>query len=412
MHTIPVLDSIEKRTAYHDHLQSDHDYKMWCDVLTMEEVSTGQVDILDGQTNIDRSNDGPTRTGSLTLSDPEGALSFGTNFARDDDNVLWVNRLVRIKHEVIVPTLGAVQATVGVGVPTAVSHKGGEVGIEWGDKSLLADHGVRPQNYKRGQNLRDVLIHLLSNLTGERNFRIPTTRKTLSRPYAVGMGENSLTPWQVFKTIAKQEGGWSAFYSCDGFATCVPPSASQMVEVHDLLALPDSTTSFTDFINYVKVTSTRQSVDKKGTKDKKDDVAITTRFSSVALLPAANDLSGEGLSRNGVPRTLPLVVTDDNLKNAAAVTLRAKTELLQGSGVESEQSYEVMPFFHLDINDRLNLPLGIGAVPFDKVSIPHGTSGNMTIGRIRWVSRPVLVSRVRSSKTVKRKRKKGGQGSG
>lgn len=413
MITYPVLDTKDKQRRYADHLQDDHDYRVWVDVLTMEERFVSSVDVLDGQVNIDRSADGPHRTGSLVLSDPENALNFGIKHARDDEGVLWVNRLVRINHEVVVPGLGPVRAIPGVGVPTAVSRKGGEVGLEWGDKSLLADHGVRGDNYKKGQNVRDVLVHLLRFHTGEQHFRIPATKRTLSRAYAVGMGDDSLTPWDAFVRIARNEGGWRAYYSCDGFATCEPASAAHRVEVHDLLSLPDASVSFTDFINYVKVTSVRKTVDKKGTKkNTKDDVNVTTRYQSVAVLPKSNDLSEQSLSRNGVPRTLPLVVSDDDLKNAKEVKQRAQLELLGGSGVESDQSFEVMPFFHLDEYDVLDLPQGIGGVAFSKASVPLGTSGNMALGSIKWVSAPVKVKRTRDRKTVKRRKAKGGKGKG
>lgn len=422
MITYPELDPKTELPLYHERLQSDHDYRVWVDVLTLDEKLVRSVDLLDGQINVDRAADGPTRTGSLVLSDPEGALSFGTRYADDSSGVLWVNRLIRVNHSIVVPALQGrtIRAVCGVGVPTAVSRKGGELGIEWGDKSLLADHGVRPKTYKRGQNVREVLIHLLGDLCGETKFRIPPTKRTLSRPYSVGMGDDILTPWDAFVRIAKKEANWRAFYSCDGFATCEPASGSSTVKVRDLLALPDASTSFTEFVNYVKVTSTRKTVDKQGTKNTKDDVNVTTRYESVAVLPKAHDLSEQSLGRHIVrggntilvPRTLPLVVTDDDLKNAKEVKERARLDLLGSSGVDSEQSFEVVPLFHLDVYDRLDLPLGVGDVPFDQASIPLGTGGNMTLGSIKWVSSPVKVKRTRDRKTVRRKRSKGGKDKG
>src|SRR5204863_5834425 len=116
---------------------------------------------LDGQVNYSTGEDGPERTASLVLSDPEGALSFGTSFAEDPSGTLWVNRLLRVKHQVTIPATGPYAAAAGtwttvcmVGVPTAVARKGGEINLELGDKSLLADHGVRPRTYKRRTNVR------------------------------------------------------------------------------------------------------------------------------------------------------------------------------------------------------------------------------------------------------------------
>jgi hypothetical protein len=42
-------------------------------------------------------------------------------------------------------------------------------------------------------------------------------------------------------------------------------------------------------------------------------------------------------------------------------------------------------------------------------SVPFGTSGNMTIGSHRWVSKPSKVRRIKSKTTVKRDKKKGGK---
>lgn len=417
MITYPVLDTPAKRKAYHDYLQSDHDYSVWVDVTDLDERFVARVDVLDGQINI-RNDDGPSRTGSLVLSDPEGSLSFGDSYTRDDQNVLWVNRLVRINHEVVVPGIGPVRAIPAVGVPTSSSRSGGEVSLEWGDKSLLSDHGVRPANYKKGQNVRSVLIHLLGDLCGETHFRIPATKKVLSRSYSVGMGTDSLTPWDAFVRIANREAGWWAFYSCDGFATCQSPGSGEKVKVYDILSLPDSATSFTDFVNYAKVTSSRQKTEKVGKKKK--EVEITTIYDSIAVLPRDHELSeqslGRHITRKGqrilVPRTLPLVVSDDDLKSASAVRNRAVRELRDGSSLTNDRSIEIIPFFDLDEVDSLDLPAGIGSVRLQEASIPLGTGGNMSLGSVKWVSRPVTVKRTRDKKTVKRHRDKGGKKKG
>lgn len=411
MHTDPILRERSDRRAYHQYLQSDHDFRIRADVLTLEEKHVGGLDVLDGQVNLQRTQ--PNRTATLTLSDPEGALSFGTSFARDDKHVLWVNRLVRIRHEVTVPGLGDVEATCMVGVPTAVGRNGGEVSLELGDKSLLADHGVRPRTYKKGQNVRAVLVSLLSDLTGERHFRIPPTKRVLSRPYTVGMGDNALTPWAAFRRIAAKEAHWRAFYSCDGYATCVPArDARASIDVADLLALPNASATFTEFINYAKVTSRREPPNKKpkkGAKDKKESNIRLIIHSGVAVLPPSHDLSMQSLNRNGVPRLLPLVVEDDDLRTQRDVNDRVRDELQHGSDIDYQQAYETMPFFHLDHGDYLDLPMGIGKVAFMEGSIPLGTGGNMTVGARKWVSRPIRVKRVRSQTTVKRRKHKGGK---
>jgi len=416
VHTSPELNDTEL-DIYHQYLQSDHDFLVWCEVLTLSETQVGVAELLDGQVNFARGDDGPNRTCSLTLSDPEGALNYGVAYTEDDKGVLWVNRLMRIKHAVTVPGLNyrTITATVFIGVPTSVAQKGAELSFELGDKSLLADHGVRARTYKKGANVSKTLVSLLSDLTGERKFRVPPTKKKLSRSYAVGMGEDATTPWDMFKRIAGVEMGWRAYYSCDGFATCEPTSkAKPAVVVKSFLALPDSSTSFTDFSNYAKTTSTRkpkntQKDKNDNKKKKKPEVDITVIYESVATLSPKHRLSEQSLARNGVPRTLPIVLVDNDLKTMKEVTARSKQQLKAQANLDAENAYEIIPFFHMDAGDYFSLPLGVGKVTFDRASIPLGVNGNMTLGQTKWVSAPVTSIRTRNKTTVHRKRKKGGK---
>ena len=403
--------SPEALAAYHRHLQSDHDFRVWVDVLTIEQQYVGTLDLLDGQMNYASGNDGPHRTGSVTLSDPEGALNFGTDYLRDPKGVLWINRLIQVWHEVTVPLHGTFTTSCIVGLPTSVARSGAEVSIEMGDKSLLADHGVRPRTYKKGQRVDLVLRSILEDATGEKFMRIPTTRKTLSRSYTIGMGEDSLTPWQAFKRIAGQEMGWRAYYDGFGFAVAEPNSpVKNPVPINSLLALPSASTSFTDFSNYARVTSNRTPVNKKGTKVDESQSGTVIVYDSVVALPAENELSEQSLARNGVPRTLPLVVVNDDLKTLAETQKQATSALLADSGLDANKVYETIPLFHLEPFDFVRLPEGVGDVRLaDGASVPFGTGGNMTIGTHEWVSRPSKVKRIRSKKTVIRKKKKGGK---
>jgi hypothetical protein len=411
MHTEPMLTK-DQYTVYHEYIQSDHDFLVWVEVLTLMEKQVGIVEFMDGQVNFSPGDEGPDRTASLIVSDPEGALNYNVAYAEDDQGVLWVNRLLRAKHAVTVPDLGylTVVSTPFIGVPTSIANKGGELSFECGDKSLLADHGVRPRTYKKGANVRNVLISILRDLTGEFKFRIPTTNKRLSRTYTVGMGDDATTPWNMFKRIAGSEMGWRSYYSCDGFATCEPTSTVKpIVQVNSLLTLPQSSTSFTDFSNYAKTTSHRKPKNRKGKQDDKRVAATTITYESVATLKPGHRLSEQSLERNKVPRTLPIVISDDDLKTMRDVSRRSQQELETQSRLGSEQAFEIVPFHHMDTADRFGLPLGIGNVTFAACSIPLGTNGNMTLGQNKWVSTSVGTIRTRNKTTVKRKKQKGGK---
>lgn len=412
MITIPLLEPKIQLPLYHEYLQGDHDFRIRAEILNLSEtVIEGEADILDGQVNItDGTEDGPERTASLTISMPDLVATFGNEFASDDTNTLWVARLVRIRHYVTVPGIGEVIATPLVGTPTAVSQSGAEVGLELADKSVLSDHGVRPATFKKGMNVRVALIKIIRDHGGEGHFRVPATKKTLSKSYAIGMGENTLTPWEAFQRIADAEMGWRAYYSCDGYATCEPPSVARTtVPVKAMLSLPDASTSFTDFSNYVKVTSKRKITNRRGTKKKSDDKTHTVIFEGVVGLPVGSPLSEQSLKRNDVVRTMPLVINATNYKTKKQVDDRAAATLKNESNTSSTQAYEIIPFFHLDGADKLKLPEGVGNVSLGNSSIPLGVGGNMTLGSIKWVSRTVNVRRLRSKKTVIRKKKKGGK---
>lgn len=389
--------------TYHRFLQGDHDFRMWAEVLTLEEKPVYDAILLDGQVNIDTTADGPHRTATLTLADPEHALSFGDRLADDDTGTIWVNRLVRVRHQVVVPGVGTITSTPFVGLPTSVSRNGGELGLELGDKSLLADHATLPKTYKRGHNAANAIRNIMA-MTGEQNMHIPNRSRKLSRPYTVGMSDDSITPWLVAKKIARRELGWRLEYRADGHLRAEHLHAHRAhVRVSALYELPQSQVAFDDFGNYVKVHSKR--------KTKK----ATVVWEGVAQLPKARDLSAQSLARNGQPRWLPLYVDDDNLKSKKAVTDRAIEELRKVSGLDYSQAYSLAPFFHLDNGDRLILPYGIGEVPLHVASIPLAVGGPMTVGNNAWVSRPVVVKRKRVKirhRVKKHKRKKDDQNTG
>lgn len=396
--------------AYHEYIQSDHDFRVWADILTLEQKYVGTLPLLDGQGNYSNGNDGPVRTSSLLLSDPEGAMNFGTDYLRDPKGVLWINRLVQVWHEVTVPGYGDFTTSCIVGLPTSVSRSGAEVSLELGDKSLLADHGVRARTYKKGLRVDRVLRSILEECTGEKFMRIPFTRRKLSRIYSVGMGENQLTPWQAFKRIAAQEMDWRAYYDGEGWAVAEPDSeAKDPVKVHSLLSLPSSSAPFTEFSNYSRVTSNRRPVNLKKTKNI-DESKGKIIYDSIVALPNGAELSEQSLARNDVPRTLPIVVVNDDLKTLKSTLNQAQSNLKTGTGLNESKAFEIIPLFHLEPFDFVNLPEGVGDMWLaNGASVPYGTGGNMSLGTQQWVSRPTRTKRLRSKKTVIRAKKKGGK---
>lgn len=371
--------------AYNRFVQGDHDFEVWVDVCSLEERPLYQVPLLDGQVNLN-DDDGPDRTCSLTISDPGHALSFGQKFAFDDRAVVWVNRLLKVRHRVWVPTLQVprfVTATPFVGVPTSAARNGAELGLELSDKSLLATHGVREKTYKKGARASDVLVDILRD-AGERHYRIPKSDKRLKRAYTVGMKDPSIWSWPQARRIARKELNWRLEVKSDGWIVAEHLHAHRArYEVESLYDLPQGQTDFTEFGNYVRVTSRR-------TRKK-----ITETWQGIAQLPAHHDLSASSLARNGSPRFLPLILEDDSLKSKKQVDDRVVQELKSVSDIRYDQSYAIVPPFHLDNHDHLAMPDDVGTVPWDEGSLPLGTGGEATVGAHRWVSKPVTVRRRR-----------------
>jgi hypothetical protein len=176
-----------------------------------------------------------------------------------------------------------------------------------------------------------------------------------------------------------------------------------------MLALPAAATSFTDFSNYVRVTSHRTPVNKKSTK-KIDESRVHYTYDSIVQLLAGNELSEQSLARNKVPRTMPLVVVNDDLKSLKDTSASATNQLKDHSGLSAEKTFEIIPIFHLDPYDHVKLPEGVGSVMLaGGASVPFGTGGNMSVGTHKWVSKASKVKRIRAKTTVKRDKKKGGK---
>jgi hypothetical protein len=281
----------------------------------------------------------------------------------------------------------AVISTPFIGVPTSASRNGGEVNLELGDKSLLMDRGQKEKTYKKGWDARDALVDIIRN-AGERNYHVPVPNKSkkLSRPYSVGMKDAKTTPWKVAKRIARKELGWRLEFRADGRLVAEPLRTHRpKIPVKDILSLPNGSVDFTTFGNYVKVTSKR--------KQKR----VVSTWEGIATLPPKHELSANNpnMMRNGAPLYRPLVIEDDSLKSKKEVDDRAIDELRSVSEIAVDQSYEIIPMFHLDNHDHLDLPLNVGIVPLDTGTIPFGTGGNMTVGDHVWASKPVTIKRKR-----------------
>lgn len=369
------LASGAKLAAYHTRLQSPHDFKIDGDVLNLNENLVGRVQVLDGQVNL-ASGQAIRRTATLTLSDPDGALDFSTSSTWSGTS-LWADRLVRIRHTVEVPGYGPVTATPFIGVPSAMSRSGAEVQVELQDKSALAIRGARPYSVRKGANALAALRTILSYCTGEFRFRFPARHpRRCAIAYSVGMTDEA-SPWTVARRLASRELGMQLIYSCDGYATLRRTPTASVATFSGVTEQANSSVDFSTVSNRVTVRG------------------ATAKIVQTRQAAATHALSPTRLARRGVPRYLPLLISESAYKKNTQAATRANAELAAALGVGEESGVSVIPMFHLDADDlvRVWADGSTVLVRLSNASIPLGVGGDMTIGQRRWVSRPVVVRR-------------------
>lgn len=367
--------------AYYSHLFSPHDYRLVLDVLTLEEKPFGTLCFLDGQVDLVRDAD-IRRTASLTISDPGGALDF-TGASSWSTGSVWADRMVRVRHIIYVPGVGAVTSIPFVGVPSSISRSGAEVDLELQDKTALALHGCPPMQQTKGTNAVDAIQNFLSQRTGERKFRMPRSKVRLSQDYAVGW-DDSTSPWKVCQQIAKQELGMVLTYSCDGYVLLrKAPSHPSFSAPGIVTAQAVSSVDLTTLKNWVRV-------DGKQTSKTKNNVTTTSQPQAIAQLKAGDQLSAQSLSRNGVPIYRPVIVAADGLTTTAKVKDRAEAVLAANDRLKRDPAFSCVPFFHADVDDivAFGVPGSDPHVRLGDCSIPLGVSGDMTVGMHATVSKP------------------------
>lgn len=352
-----------KLAAYQAHLQRSHDLRIEAQVLNLNEQPVGQLDVLDGQVNL--LNDVQIkRKATLTISDVDGALLFGATAAWSG-TTLFADRLVRIRHTVTVPGYGEITATPFVGVPVIMSRRGVEVDVELWDKAALGIYGSKPYTVGKGMNAVNAIKAIMADRTGEFRFRMPALPRRLSKAYSVGWTDEA-SPFAVAQRIASAELGMGLFYSGDGYLMIRKAPNRACTTFAHLLEMPTSSVDFT---------LTKNAAIVKGTK--------VTGF---RMASAANPLSAASLARKGVPRWLPVVVENPEIKKQAGADGLAARTLAGNLGVAAENGVAVVPMFHHDWGDLVGVHGQL--LRLTDASIPLGVGGPMTIGVRRWVSRP------------------------
>jgi len=240
---------------------------------------------------------------------------------------------------------------------------------------------------------------------GENRFRLPNgINRNVHKSYSTGWTSDS-SPWVVASRIAAQL-NMQLLYSCDGYLTLrhLPQHPNLTATGAAITSAPQTDFDATSVFNTVRVTGTLAPPKKKKTtkKAKADQQQPTTKITAVATAAPNHPLSPQRLGRNGVPRYLPDLIDGSTYKSMAQARALAVTTLAQSLPLTTGVSFDMVPVFHLDSGDLIQAQTDAGrvVVRLETASIPIGSSGDMSVGVQRRVSRGPKHYRVHTARKV------------
>lgn len=390
--------------------------KIRLDLLDLEHnvLRTISNRVVEGQVNMATDAEGPTRSMTLSLFDPNQELRL------DSDSVgqgaLFADRMLRAYYGVQVSPLGLgwVMVPVFTGPIVKVSRDDALLNVECQGKEALALNPVwKVMSIEKGVKKTDAIKRVLRERTGEKNFDIPDLDPELARaaslapqepkPKTVGKGKHrhevqfkglyDQTPWGLARQIA-QSMSRQLYY--DGRGRCrlrkLPGDALFTFDESLILTVPKVGFDMTALKNAVKVTGKTLHEGKETNKKGKPaaNQVPTHIISGKAVLNADHPLSPAKLGRNGVPRYIPEFVTNDAIRSDQEATQRAKQILDDRVAEVVDVEFDTLPVPHLEEMDKV-------AVRFEDMhfvgrlrsfSLPLTNGGVMSVGYHKRVRKP------------------------
>jgi hypothetical protein len=368
---IPLGLSSASLRALNATLTAHHEIRVRASVLTLSGTTTADVSsmLVDGQVNVDASAD-VTRTASLSLLDPSRSLSIDSNSPADA--ALFMDRMIRLTYEVAVAGQW-VAIPVFTGPITKLSRSGAVLSVEASGKEILARSAAwRPLNLRKGTPKTTAIRLILSERAGETTFSIPTLTSRL--PTALSLASTDI-PWVVARRIANSLGR-QLYY--DGEGVC---------RLRTVPGVPVFTFTGAALVGPIQLSyspATANAVQVIGATPKGSKVPVS--YSAVAA--ASHPLSPWALGRNGVPRYLPNVIQDSNIRSTAEAKVVATNTLAQSLLEAVDASFDSVPIPHLDPSDVVAAYTDEGHVTFrlGSFSLPLGVGSPMSVGYHRNVS--------------------------
>lgn len=389
--------------AFHATLATSHSIKIRVQVLDLEHRAITDLSdqFIGGQVDVDAAAM-PSRTASLTFTDPDRSVGFDS--ASPDKAALFMNRMIRIYYCVKGPPIGDwVSVPIFTGPVTALSRDGDALQVTCSGKEVLA-MGLAwyPTSFPAGES-KEFAVRAMLAATGERHFDFMALSERLGS--AVALAPESI-PWDVVRSVIAG-GDRQLFY--DGRGVCrlrKYPSATQFTfRTGEGGALTSAPSISYDYENM------RNSVLVKGPPPAGSKTPI--RGSAQAL--PSHPLSPVKLGRNGSRRYLVEVVEKDTLRSNGEATALATNTLASLLDESIDVQFDSLVIPHLEPGDLIRLQTEDFALTnrVQTFTIPLVAAETMSIGYQRrvstgprqyaaWVAQPAK----RSSRVLKAPRKK------
>jgi hypothetical protein len=344
----------------------DHDERV------QAELASGPLGVTGGQVDIDTTSDGPTRTLSLSILDPDRKLNLDPT---PTDYGIFAGSFVRVSRGDWVDALGDyVWCPVFCGVVSSFTRDHPEVQITGIGKEAL---GLDPYvtlstiTIPRGTKVTEA-IHRVMAGTGERRYRFPAIHTRIGHGKSV---PRLSQPWRVAQKLAGTADR-QLYYDGRGLLVMrrrpLHPAYTYLPgERSVLLTAPALTYDFTTFRNTVDVTG-GVPAHHKG------------KLHVMTTVAKGNPLSPGALARNGVPIYAVVVVDDEQILRRARAEQIGRSNLAGALTVATDPSgstFDGLPIPHLEEGDivrvhtedgYITLRMRVWTIPLTADSMPVG----------------------------------------
>lgn len=303
--------------------------------------------LVDGQVEWDVTGEGdkgPSRTATCTVLDPDGRAGLDTGGWYGDSGTYRVDRFLRLRRDYWLPTHETwASVPLFTGPISGVSRSGDTITISGEGKEALA-LGPLWTGMQWGKATRKVQVieDLMREGAGEIFFHMPAgwsqvvgKAKTVPRV----LDDWQFTPWQQSLWMAKSLGA-QLFYDGRGILRLRKRPVAPLWTFNDgeVAGRPQVSEQTRDIVNTAVV-------EGGVAKGARKPVYVSRS------LPSAHPWSPQSLGRNGVPRRIVEVISDDQITTTAAATSTAERRLRELETTAVDMTVDVLPMPTLEPDD-------------------------------------------------------------